>query len=280
VFDEHAVQKIFDAKQRPADNPLIAHIARVDQIKELATEVTETAKKLIDAFFPGPLTVVLKKRDRVPMIATAGLDTVGIRMPGSDLAHRFLRACGTPVVAPSANLSGRPSPTTWESVQEDLDGRIDCILMGEATQIGIESSVVDCTADVPRVLRIGSVSIDELRSVIPETRDIVLTHDVEAPMSPGMKHTHYSPRAEVILMGGSGSGTRDLRKAAYIGFNRPAGRFALVRQVADVEAYAHTLYEFFRECDRRGIKTIFCDNVAETGIGSALLDRIRRAAAK
>ena len=158
VFDEKAVAKIFEAKRRPADNPLIAHIADIGQIGMLATEITESAKKFIDAFFPGPLTIVLRKTAKVPLIATAGLDTIGIRMPRSALAHQFLAACGTPVVAPSANLSGRPSPTTWQAVLEDLDGRIDCILQGDATEIGLESTVVDCTSAVPVILRGGSVS--------------------------------------------------------------------------------------------------------------------------
>jgi L-threonylcarbamoyladenylate synthase len=143
VFDAAAIAKIFEAKQRPADNPLIAHISSIDQITELASEISDSAKRLIEHFFPGPLTVVLKKSVNVPDMATAGLDSIGIRMPRSDLAREFLTACGTPVVAPSANLSGRPSPTTWQAVYEDLNGRIDCILQGEPTEIGLESTVVD-----------------------------------------------------------------------------------------------------------------------------------------
>src|SRR5580765_7032200 len=153
VFDELAVAKIFEAKQRPADNPLIAHVALAEQIGELVTGISSFAHLFIDSFFPGPLTLVLKKSEQVPGIATAGLDTIGIRMPRFELAHQFLVACGTPVVAPSANLSGRPSPTTWQAVAEDLEGRIDCILQAATTEIGIESTVVDCTSEVPTVLR-------------------------------------------------------------------------------------------------------------------------------
>ncbi|MBP9664516.1 MAG: threonylcarbamoyl-AMP synthase, partial [Pyrinomonadaceae bacterium] len=170
VFDEAAVAKIFEAKRRPADNPLIAHVASVGQIAELATEVTERAERFIQAFFPGPLTVVVRKKKNVPLIASAGLDTIGVRMPRGELAQTFLKACGVSVVAPSANLSGRPSPTTWEAVLEDLDGRIDCILQGEPTEIGLESTVVDCTGDVPVLLRTGAVSLDALRAVVSETR--------------------------------------------------------------------------------------------------------------
>src|SRR5205085_2464416 len=141
VFDETAITKIFEAKRRPADNPLIAHVSSIEQIGLLAAEITPKARQLISAFFPGPLTIVLKKTDAVPTIATAGLDTIGVRMPLNDLARRFIEACGMPLVAPSANLSGRPSPTTWQAVLEDLDGRIDCILQGDATEIGLESTV-------------------------------------------------------------------------------------------------------------------------------------------
>jgi L-threonylcarbamoyladenylate synthase len=276
VFDEGAVAKIFEAKQRPADNPLIAHIARVEQIRELATEVTEKAGKLIDGFFPGPLTVVLNKRAEVPLIATAGLDTIGIRMPGSDLAHRFLTASGTPIVAPSANLSGKPSPTTWQAVLEDMDGRIDCILQGEATQIGIESTVVDCTGDEPIILRSGAITIEQIRTIISGAHLAEISSD--QPRSPGLKHRHYSPSARVKLVT-SPEQIAAGDKTAYMGLRSAPGSFELTRVSANVDEYASALYEFFRECDRSGIETIFCEPVAEEGIGVALMDRIRRAAA-
>jgi L-threonylcarbamoyladenylate synthase len=280
IFNEQAVGKIFAAKRRPADNPLIAHIATIEQIGELASEVTGSARRFVEAFFPGPLTIVLKKRGEVPRVATAGLETIGIRMPRFDAAHDFLMACDTPVVAPSANVSGRPSPTTWQAVHEDLDGRIDCILQGRDTEIGIESTVVDCTSSVPMILRSGSVSIEQLREVVPET-DILSAFDAEnAPKSPGLKHVHYSPSAHVILMDGSGMDGDDLQASAYIGLSSPKEPFGMARQLADVEDYAHSLYEFFRECDRRGMKFIFCEPVSDDGLGAALMDRIRRAAAK
>lgn len=274
VFDENAVGRIFEAKQRPADNPLIAHISSLEQVGQLSDEITDSATKFIDAFFPGPLTIVLRKRDAVPMIATAGLDTIGIRMPRFKLANEFLKACGAPVVAPSANLSGRPSPTTWQAVAEDLDGRIDCILQGEITEIGIESSVVDCTGDVPILLRTGSVSLEELRAVVPETTyeqgsDLIIR-------SPGLRHKHYSPRASVVLVD---SVPRDSENAAFIGIGSNEPNISFSKICVDQHDYAHSLFEFFRECDRRGISTIYCQTVSETGIGAALMDRLRRAAA-
>jgi L-threonylcarbamoyladenylate synthase len=276
VFDERAVAKIFEAKRRPADNPLIAHIARRQQIDELSSDVTNVARVLIDSFFPGPLTVVVRKSSRVPLVATAGLDTIGVRMPRNEVALEFLTACDTPVVAPSANLSGRPSPTTWRAVLEDLDGRIDCILTGEPTEIGLESTVVDCTGDAPVILREGAISLDEIRSVIPSGRSHA--GGVESARSPGMKHRHYSPSTRVVFWnGGDGiDGAGD--EAAFIGVDQPDFEFAFSKVFGSVEEYARELFEFFRECDRRGIATVYCQEVPEIGIGSALMDRLRRAA--
>lgn len=280
VFDADAVAKIFEAKRRPGDNPLIAHIADIGQIGELASEIPETAVRFIGSFFPGPLTLVLSRSERVPDIATAGLDTIGVRMPKFDLARRFIEACGVPVVAPSANLSGRPSPTTWQAVLEDLDGRIDCILQGEPTEIGLESTVVDCTGYIPVLLRQGAVSLAELRAVIPETRESE-PDDIATVRSPGLRHKHYSPKADVII--GDLIITADRQPgSAYIGLDnkREAEHFSHAKVCGSVEEYAHSLFEFFRECDRLGIHTIYCEEVDPDGIGAALMDRLRRAAQK
>ncbi len=274
VFDEAAIRKIFAAKDRPADNPLIAHIGAAEQIERLAREVSDTARLLIQEFFPGPLTVVLKKRAGVSDTASAGLDTIGIRMPKHPLANAFLQACGVPVAAPSANLSGRPSPTTWQAVLEDLDGRIDCILKGEATEIGLESTVVDCTGDVPVVLRSGAVTIERLRGVVPNIRAFRPDSD-EPARSPGMRHRHYSPRAEVrFYERGESPGAG---ASAFIGISPPSEYFDLKLICGSPEEYAHELFAFFRRCDNEGIAKIYCEPVAGTGIGAALMDRLRRA---
>jgi len=277
VFDAAAVAKIFKAKRRPADNPLIAHVASREQIDLLAAEITESAENFINAFFPGPLTVVVRKVEAVPLIATAGLDTIGIRMPAFKVASEFLSACGVPVVAPSANLSGRPSPTTWEAVLEDLNGRIDCILKGEPTEIGLESAVVDCSSEIPVLLRAGSVSLEQLREVVPGTRGIS-TGFGDVARSPGLLHKHYSPRAGVVLLGGDEISDQISEQTAFIGLSKVPDGFALVKQCDSVEQYAHSLFEFFRECDRAGIAVIYCEKVQETGLGAALMDRLRRAA--
>jgi L-threonylcarbamoyladenylate synthase len=277
VFDEKAVAAIFEAKRRPADNPLIAHIANLEQIAQLTSELSQYAQKLIDTFFPGPLTLVLKKMAAVPLIATAGLDSIGVRMPRFALANAFLKECNTPIVAPSANLSGKPSPTTWEAVFEDLDGRVDCILQGDATEIGLESTVVDCTANIPLLLRAGAVSLEQVQAVVPETHTYQLREN-EQPRSPGVLHRHYSPVAKVILVDLEFEISDLELNSAYIGLNERNEAFDMRRICRSIDEYAHSVFEFFRECDRTSIGAIYCEMVEEIGIGAALMDRLRRAA--
>lgn len=276
VFDEKAVAKIFEAKMRPNDNPLIAHVGNLEQIKLLAAEISETAQKFIEAFFPSPLTLVLPKTKKVPLVATANLETIGVRMPNHKLAQEFLQACQTPVVAPSANLSGKPSPTTWQAVYEDLNGRIDCILQGEQTVVGLESTVVDCTSATPLVLRTGAITLEQLQTVVPETQLYIVKAD-EAVKSPGLKHRHYSPHAKVILVVSGQWLVVSGQTSAFIGLNQFEGEFDLTKICSSVEEYAHEIFNFFRECDSKNIKTIYCETVKEKGIGLALMDRLRRA---
>jgi len=276
VFDENAIRKIFEAKGRPPDNPLIAHIADVSQVQLLTSHVTESAQKFIEAFFPSPLTIVLPKAESVPLIATAGLQTVGVRQPNHPRANEFLKACDVPLVAPSANLSGRPSPTTWQAVFEDLNGKIDCILKGEQTQVGLESTVVDCTADVPLVLRAGAVTLEQLQRVIPSTR-IANTKEDEPARSPGLKHRHYSPKAKVVLIDSINEADAN-KEDAFIGLTDNNFDFGLKQICSSVEDYAHDLFLFFRSCDEAQIKTIYCQKVEEKDLGLALMDRLKRAA--
>jgi L-threonylcarbamoyladenylate synthase len=278
IFNEEAIGKIFIAKGRPADNPLIAHIHNLSQLELLTGEIPPSAAKLVEAFFPGPLTLVLPKNERVPAVATAGLKTIGVRMPKHAIARQFLRACQVPVAAPSANLSGRPSPTTWQAVRADLDGRIGCILKGDQTPVGLESTVVDCTGDRPVVLRAGAVTLEQLRGVIPET-ELSDAEDVSAPKSPGMKHRHYAPRAKVVISPFPQQAIPTDR-SAFIGLEAPPQPEAFKRILIcqDVEQYARELFRFFRECDIGKVETIYCQAVNEEGLGLALMDRLRRAA--
>ncbi|NJM54205.1 MAG: threonylcarbamoyl-AMP synthase, partial [Blastocatellia bacterium] len=191
--------------------------------------------------------------------------------------------CETPVVAPSANLSGKPSPTTWQAVYEDLNSRIDCILQGEMTEIGLESTVVDCTSETPLVLRTGAITLEQLREIVPETEVYQVKAD-EVVKSPGLKHRHYSPKARVDLVT-----TYDLyskhydikiygyNRSAFIGLHDSPNKFELKKICSSVEEYAHEIFNFFRECDARNLDIIFCEEVEEKGIGLALMDRLRRA---
>lgn len=197
-----AVKKVFEAKGRPADNPLICHIGDKDQIKDIVSEVTPLAQKLIDSFMPGPITVVMKKADSISDETTAGLDTVGVRMPSNPAANKFLKYCGVPVAAPSANLSGRPSPTGARSVLEDMDGYIYAVIDGGDSEYGLESTVVDCTGEEPVILRPGAVTKADIDSVL-DSGEAVLAQSLEGektPRSPGMKYRHYAPYAQVEIM--------------------------------------------------------------------------------
>lgn len=277
VFDETAIAKIFIAKNRPNDNPLIAHISDESQINSLVSTVNKSAQDFINAFFPAPLTLVLQKSNKVPFVATANLQTIGVRMPRHDLAREFIRSCGVPLVAPSANLSGKPSPTTWQAVYQDLNGKIDAILQGLPTEIGIESTVVDCTTDVPQILRLGAVTLENLRRIAPKTVFANIETPENIAKSPGLRHKHYAPNAKVILVKDS-SQIISSRNAAFIGIEPFDNQFEIARICHDIEDYARNVFEFFRECDARNISKIYCQTVDEKGFGAALMDRLKRAA--
>lgn len=275
AFNPDALGRIFLAKERPADNPLIVHLAHRDQLDAVVSALPATAIVLMEAFFPGPLTLVLPRHPRLPTVVSAGLPTVGIRMPQHPVAQAFLHACHTPVAAPSANRSGRPSPTTWQAVRADLDGRIACILTGPPTAVGLESTVVDCTGRIPLVLRTGAIALEQLQAVWPETR--LATAPDELRRSPGTRHRHYAPRALVRLVDHPGDAQPGATHA-WIGLDVPdAPGFGLVQPCDSVADYARRLFDFFRRCDAAGIAVIFCQRVPTEGLGLALMDRLARA---
>lgn len=278
AFNPEAVRKIFKAKGRPLDNPLIVHIAHLDQLARLVRDVPEAARRFMERFFPGPLTLVLPRHPDVPDEVTAGLPTVGVRMPRHPVAQAFLEACGTPVAAPSANRSGRPSPTRWEAVYADLNGRIACILQGDRSDMGLESTVVDCTGSEPVVLRAGAVPLEALREVVPETRLVGDEASLKA-RSPGTRYRHYAPKARVVLVDHPDEAVPDPRHA-YIGLTPPAHpeAFGACCVCPDVETYAYELFDFFRRCDAQGCTRIYAQRVPRTGLGLALMDRLKRAA--
>jgi L-threonylcarbamoyladenylate synthase len=279
AYDEKAVRKIFKAKGRPADNPLIVHITNKKDIEVLAAEIPVTAKKIIKKFFPGPITVILKKNEIVPDIVTAGLETIAIRMPSSKIAKEFIKSCGVPVAAPSANISGSPSPTSFIHVLQDFRGKIPCILIGPVSKYGLESTVVDCTANVPVILRPGVVTLEQLRKF-----DRRIKHQRKSikVKSPGQKYKHYSPKANVRLK--MSNVKAQMPNAAYIGVNKLdkkiLSKLALHKICSNINDYAKNLFAFFRECDEKGVKTIYCQKIDEKGIGLAIMNRLRKAIAK
>ncbi len=303
--DEGAVARIFAAKDRPADNPLIVHVCERSQVESFALGIPDWVSSLMDAFWPGPLSIVLPAKDAVPRIVTAGLDTVAVRMPDHTATLSALRHAGVAVAAPSANRSGRPSPTTWEAVRDDLDGRIEAILKSGPTTVGLESTVVDCTGEMPVILRPGAIGLVDLQSIHPGSR--LLQEGDEVGRSPGVRHRHYRPNASVEWVGPFGEGATKRTHArratdddqtpvqaggesapwalgspeswGFIGLNTPPDASSLTRLmvVENTEAYAHELFRFFRDCERAGIQHIACERIPIDGIGRALTDRINRA---
>jgi L-threonylcarbamoyladenylate synthase len=276
--DGRAALGIFSAKGRPADNPLIVHVADRGSVDRVASSVPAVAAAILEAFSPGPITVVLPRARSISPVVSAGLDTVGLRIPAHETAHRFLEACGVPVAAPSANRSGRPSPTTWDAVLRDLDDRIDCILRGPRARVGLESTVIDCTVEPPVVLRTGSVTVEALRLVVGDVTVAEAGHE-GAARSPGTRHPHYAPRARIVIVDRPGD-VRPASAAGYIGIQPPGDGYGITRVVRDSASYAHELYDFFHRCDALDLDTIVCQRVERTGVGLALMDRIERAAAR
>lgn len=295
ALDSVAVSNIFKAKGRPQDNPLIVHISRMEMINGLVTEIPEKAVECAKRFWPGPLTMIMKKSDSIPYNVSAGLDTVAIRMPKSQTARDIISACGLPLAAPSANLSGAPSPTTAERVVEDMDGKIDAVVMGENCEVGVESTVVTFVTNPPRLLRPGGITVEDLREIIP---DIVIDKAVLSEpekgarvSSPGMKYKHYAPKANVVLVEGDSK-----RFAEFLNKKRKEDNsaFALIfsEDAPLVEkpyiiygssgnglSQAENIFEDLRRLDELGVKNCYVHAPDKTGVGLAVYNRLIRAAA-
>ena len=290
AFDEEAVRKIFKAKGRPCDNPLIVHISDLDMIKDIASEVPALAMKCAERFWPGPLTMIMPKSDRIPLVTSGGLDTVGIRFPSDRCAHHIIEKCGFPLAAPSANLSGSPSPTNAKRVFEDMNGRIAAIVDGGESEVGVESTVIAFENDGIRILRPGKISYEDLKTI---TDKVFVDHGVlervaegEIVRSPGMKYKHYAPKAEVVLLDGSAEQFRE-----YVRANSTDGCFCLVfsdkESVEGVpyltygesaDEQAHWLFERLRQFDGMGAKKVFAHCPSQNGVGLAVYNRILRSA--
>ena len=280
ALDVAAVRRLFAAKGRPADDPLIVHIASPDALAPLVAARPPALAVLAARFWPGPLTLVLRRSPLVPDEVTAGLDTVAVRVPAHPVAHALLAAAGIPVAAPSANLFSRPSPTQAAHVLEDLDGRIDLVLDGGPTQVGVESTVLDLSGDVPEVLRPGAVTLEMLRPLLPDVRLRVAVVAHGPQRSPGLLTKHYSPRATLTLYEGPADRVlARIRQDADLA--QAAGRrIGLLLPDADAAVTAARLYAALREFDAAGVEEIFASLPPATdGLSQAVADRLRRAAA-
>lgn len=298
ALNRESSRKIYAAKGRPSDNPLIVHICRLQDIGEIAAEVPETALRIADAFWPGPLTMILRRAERVPLETTGGLETVAVRFPSNRTAQKIIEYSGGFVAAPSANLSGRPSPTLAKYVAEDMDGRIEMIVDGGEVGIGLESTIVDLTVSPPQILRPGYVTREMLERVLGEvdTDVTILKSDSgQAPKAPGMKYRHYAPKGELTIVEGKPD-----QVAAYINravmTDRENGektgvivtRELLERYSADLvkcvgsredeEGIAKHLFAVLRELDEEGATKIYSESFDTAGLGQAIMNRLLKAA--
>ncbi|MGL4990016.1 MAG: L-threonylcarbamoyladenylate synthase [Sarcina sp.] len=297
ALDEKAVLKIFEAKGRPQDNPLIVHVASKD-ISNYVTEVPKVATELIDKFWPGPLTLILKKKDIIPKRTSAGLDSIGLRMPSDEIALELIRRSGKPIAAPSANISGRPSPTDMNRCIEDLDGKVDYILGGNRSFVGVESTIVDLTVNPPCILRPGGITLEELKEIdenIYIDKGILqekISNDLK-PKAPGMKYTHYSPNAKVrVIRGTKLKMLEKIREMVHnyrddglkVGvmatdetkdFYEDAFVISLGKR-DDLAQIAKSLFEALRSFDDEDIDIILSESFEEKGLGIAIMNRLKK----
>lgn len=298
-LNREAVAKIFQAKGRPGDNPLILHISALDQITPLiACELSPVAKKMADAFWPGPLTMIFPKSARVPENVSAGLSTVAIRFPAHPDAQRLIAAAETPIAAPSANRSGKPSPTTANHVFEDMDGRIPLILDGGECLVGVESTVVDMTGSVPHILRPGGITAEQIAQVAgaSEVDSAVMRPlaEGEKPRSPGMAHRHYAPNGQLTVFTGDSDRVIQRIQSEYDCAKANGSRPLILSMEAHVASYgdrrieslganetamAHRLFALLRDADHMEADVLFAEGVEAKGVGLAVMNRLGRAAA-
>lgn len=289
-----ACQKIFAAKGRPSDNPLILHISNQDMLYNLVDSINDDAKKLIKTCWPGPLTLIMKKKSVVPDAVTAGLDTVAIRMPSDKIALNFITKANTPIAAPSANTSGKPSPTRAKDVFQDLNGKIPMILDGGSCKIGIESTVVDCSEKNPVILRPGYYTYEYLKEIIPSiTLDDALVNDGKIPKSPGQKYKHYSPNAKMEVYIGDNASKKILDQAMkYKNQNYKVGILTFDDSIADFDDFktisfgnrdnlsymSHVLFTALREMDSVGVDIILAEGVNDIDLGKSIMNRMKKSA--
>ena len=297
-LDENAVPKIYEAKGRPSDNPLILHISEFDEIKNIVKEIPDIAVILADEFWPGPLTMVFKKSNIVPYRTTGGLESVAVRVPSNKIAREFIKMAGVPVAAPSANSSGRPSPTKADHVLSDLDGKIDMVIDGGTVDIGLESTIVDVTGEVPVILRpgfiteemlseaIGRVQIDEAVKNLSPDKDL-------KPKAPGMKYRHYAPQGKMTIYKGNPEkvvkvineeiAKSEGKKTAVLATDETKRYYKADIVISlgsreDCESIAHNLFDALRSFDDMGAEIIFSEGFDESRLGFAIMNRLHKSA--
>ncbi|WEG14874.1 L-threonylcarbamoyladenylate synthase [Pullulanibacillus sp. KACC 23026] len=292
AYSSEAVQKIYEAKGRPSDNPLIIHIAEEAMLAEVAAVIPESAKKLIERFWPGPLTVVLPKKGPLSPLVTAGLDTVGIRMPNHPIALALIKLAGVPLAAPSANRSGKPSPTQGRHVVHDLKDRIAGVVDAGPTGVGVESTVVDCTTNPVTLLRPGGITLEELEDTLGPIRvDPHLEKNTAVPRSPGMKYTHYAPNAPLVLVESFEKLEKLLKQAKEEGkvvgiltteerqsFYKEADYVLSCGRRAELATVASHLYDCLRQFDQLNVDLILSEAFPVKGVGEAIMNRLQKAA--
>lgn len=298
ALNPEASKRIYEAKGRPSDNPLIVHIARFDDLKMITKSIPENARILGERFWPGPLTMIFEKNDKVPLETTGGLQTVAVRMPDHPIALALIEASTGYIAAPSANTSGKPSPTLAEHVYQDMEGRIPMILDGGAVGIGIESTIVDFSEEIPTILRPGYITAEMIRDVIGEVQmDPGLSGMDESvkPKAPGMKYRHYAPQAELILVKGQENAViehinrlteeagKQGKRAGIIGTDETCGRYreGVVKSIGtrnNEETVAQHLYAILREFDELNVDVIYSESFSTAGIGQAIMNRMLKAA--
>ncbi|MGL5313700.1 MAG: L-threonylcarbamoyladenylate synthase [Peptostreptococcaceae bacterium] len=295
ALDEDAVIKIYEAKGRPSDNPLIVHVCEKEEIYDLAENVSDKAEVVMDKFWPGPLTIILNKKSIVPYRTSGGLETVAIRMPSHPIAREIIKQSGVPIAAPSANISGRPSPTKANHVYEEMNGRVSGIVLGGDCSFGLESTVLDMTGDTPMILRPGSVTKEDLEEIIGEVAvdpSLAKKEDNKKAKAPGMKYTHYAPDAEVYIVSGeSNKVISEINKLVdeNKSKNLKTGIMCLERNKekynGEVISLGNTLdevgsnlFDVLREMDKRNIDIVYSEEFPNTGVGQAIMNRLLKSA--
>lgn len=294
ALNEEAAQKIYAAKGRPSDNPLIVHIADMEALDRIVESIPEEAGALARAFWPGPLTMIFRKKACVPYGTTGGLSTVAVRMPSDEIARELIRQGGGYIAAPSANVSGRPSPTTAQHVYEDMDGRIPMILDGGPVQIGLESTIVDLTEEYPVILRPGYITLDMVRSVTGEAevdRGLIADDSSVRPKAPGMKYRHYAPKANLQIVEGpmeqvisyinrqcAASGKAGVICTEETRGRYPAGDVKCIGSRKDELSIASHLFAILREFDEDHVEQIYSESFDTPGLGQAIMNRLLKAA--